>query len=81
MGFGLAEMIGAGVLLFLGVSIKRQETLIANLATLAERVTHIPTRKEVTDEVAETRHQLRGEIQAVDERVDVIHAQWDGRKS
>lgn len=72
---GLAELIGTAVLLFLGVSIARQERLIARIAEMSERMKHIPTRKEVTDEIATSRQHVRNEIQEVALRVDGLHSQ------
>lgn len=70
MAFGLAEILAGAVLLFLGVVMTRQETMIRAIAEMKERMQHIPTRKEVSDEVAQTRQIMRAMCDEIETRVD-----------
>lgn len=77
---GLAEIIAGAVLLFLGVVVTRQEQAIGKLARIEERLQHVPTRIEVTKEIAETRGAIRHMLREFDTRIDSVERGM-GRKS
>ena len=50
--------------------IRQQYVMGAALKGIEERLKHLPTRKEVTDEIGDTRHLLRNELQAMGTEVE-----------
>ena len=67
----------AGAILAACIWLIRQQYVMGGaLKAIQERLQHLPTRKEVTDEIGDTRHLLRNEAQSIrtslDERVTVL---------
>lgn len=71
-----------GIVLAISLFLLRgQISMSATLHGIEERLTHVPTKKETSDEIQETRHLLRGEMQGtylgLDERISNLE---DGRR-